>query len=70
MTGRKSEERDVYLTWSGAEWQLAPSAGLEPATSRLGTGRSIQLSYEGKGNAPTLQAAGACSVREGATSEV
>ena len=26
---------------------LAPWAGLEPATSRLGGGRSIQLSYQG-----------------------
>ena len=27
---------------------MAPSAGIEPAAYRLGGGRSIQLSYEGK----------------------
>jgi hypothetical protein len=33
--------------WIPLEPDLAPWAGLEPATSRLGGGRSIHLSYQG-----------------------
>jgi hypothetical protein len=29
---------------------MAPSAGIEPAAYRLGGGRSIRLSYEGRKN--------------------
>jgi hypothetical protein len=35
------------LCWIPLDADLAPWAGLEPATSRLGGGRSIHLSYQG-----------------------
>ena len=45
---------------------LAPWAGLEPATSRLGGGRSIHLSYQGvlAGGTPAIRC-GVCHRAEG-----
>src|SRR5215472_14249931 len=37
----------VSAMGSAAVWNLAPQAGVEPATSPLGGARSIQLSYRG-----------------------
>ena len=50
----------IFLIMTGRYWKvselgLVPRAGLEPATFRLGGGRSIQMSYRGQNLAGTAQ---------------
>ena len=46
-TKKPAVTRACGLCWIPLDADLAPWAGLEPATSRLGGGRSIHLSYQG-----------------------
>ena len=50
MTQKTRRDEGLWTLWIPLNAYMVPWAGLEPATSRLGGGRSIHLSYQGGAN--------------------